>query len=63
MRPFELDNRGKRGIALSLEQPAAIKALHRLVERADIFITNLTAPRDRALRPLPQSACSGSRRG
>ncbi len=43
--PFELDNRGKRGIALSLEQPAAIKALHRLVERADIFITNLTAPR------------------
>ena len=42
---FELDNRGKRGIALSLEQPAAVAAVHRLVEQADIFITNLTAPR------------------
>lgn len=43
--PFELDNRGKRGIALSLEQPEAVVAVHRLIERADIFITNLTAPR------------------
>ena len=42
---FELDNRGKRGVALSLEQPDAVEAVHRLVEQADIFITNLTAPR------------------
>ena len=42
---FELDNRGKRGVALSLELPDAVEAVHRLVEQADIFITNLTAPR------------------
>lgn len=43
--PFELDNRGKRGIALSLEQAEGVGAVHRLVRQADIFITNLTAPR------------------
>ena len=43
--PFELDNRGKRGIVLSLEHAEAVAAVHRLIEQADIFITNLTAPR------------------
>lgn len=43
--PFELDNRGKRGLALSLERPGASDVMHRLIARADVFITNLTAPR------------------
>ncbi len=43
--PFELDNRGKRGIALALDRPGATEVIHQMVEQADIFITNLTAPR------------------
>lgn len=43
--PYELDNRGKRGIALALDQPAAADAARRLIADADVFITNLTAPR------------------
>ena len=43
--PFELDNRGKRGVALSLERPGASDVVKRMVAEADIFITNLTAPR------------------
>ena len=43
--PFELDNRGKRGITLSLEHTEGVATVHRLAQQADIFITNLTAPR------------------
>ena len=43
--PYELDNRGKRGVALSLEAPGASDLLKRMVSEADVFITNLTAPR------------------
>ena len=43
--PFELDNRGKRGVALSLEAPGASGVVKRMVAQSDIFITNLTAPR------------------
>ena len=43
--PYELDNRGKRGVALSLEAPGAGDVVKRMVSAADIFITNLTAPR------------------
>lgn len=42
---YELDNRGKRGVALSLEAPGASDVVKRMVAEADIFITNLTAPR------------------
>ena len=43
--PYELDNRGKRGVALSLERPGASDVVKRMVAEADIFVTNLTAPR------------------
>ena len=43
--PYELDNRGKRGVALSLEAPGAGDLVKRMVAEADVFITNLTAPR------------------
>lgn len=38
---FELDNRGKKGIVLDIAQPAGREALLRLVETADVFITNV----------------------
>ena len=38
---FELDNRGKRGIALDLVRPEASKVVHDLVKDADVFLTNL----------------------
>ena len=46
---FELDNRGKRGIAVDTSTPAGVEILHRLVADADIFITNVRpASLDRA---------------
>jgi formyl-CoA transferase len=42
---FELDNRGKRGITLNLEKPATRDVIYRLVERSDVFVTNLLPKR------------------
>ncbi len=39
--PFELDNRGKRSIALDLSIPAAREIALALIDRADVFLTNL----------------------
>jgi crotonobetainyl-CoA:carnitine CoA-transferase CaiB-like acyl-CoA transferase len=39
--PFELDNRGKRSIALNLTTPAARNIALALIDRADVFVTNL----------------------
>ncbi|MGC1678430.1 MAG: CoA transferase, partial [Candidatus Binataceae bacterium] len=41
--PFELDNRGKRSIALNLETDDGRRIARELVKRADVFITNLRA--------------------
>lgn len=38
---FELDNRGKRGIVLDTTQEAGRDVLVRLIENADVFITNV----------------------
>jgi crotonobetainyl-CoA:carnitine CoA-transferase CaiB-like acyl-CoA transferase len=35
-----VDNRTKRGLALDLREPAGRAVLHRLIERADVFVTN-----------------------
>src|SRR5215468_4551780 len=35
-----IDNRTKRGLALDLRQAAGQAVIHRLVERADVFVTN-----------------------
>jgi len=42
--PFELDNRGKRSVALNLATAEAKRIAHTLVERADVFITNMRLP-------------------
>ena len=41
--PFELDNRSKRSIALDLAQPEARDIAFTLVDRADVFLTNIRA--------------------
>ena len=41
-------NRNKRGMTLDLKKPAAIEVMHRLIERADVFVTNL--PREASRR-------------
>lgn len=38
---FEMDNRGKRGIVLDTTKPEGRDALLRLIDRADIFLTNV----------------------
>jgi crotonobetainyl-CoA:carnitine CoA-transferase CaiB-like acyl-CoA transferase len=43
-----VDNRTKRGLALDLREAAGRAVLHRLVERADVFVTN--APLDSRAR-------------
>lgn len=37
---FEMDNRGKRGIALDISKPEGREALLRLIAKADVFLTN-----------------------
>jgi crotonobetainyl-CoA:carnitine CoA-transferase CaiB-like acyl-CoA transferase len=39
--PFELDNRGKRSVALNLDNPAGRAVAHRLVDEADVFVSNM----------------------
>ena len=39
--PFELDNRGKRSIALDYATDAGRAVLLELIDRADVFVTNL----------------------
>jgi len=38
--PFELDNRGKRSVVLDLQSESGSKVMHRLIEDADVFLTN-----------------------
>src|SRR3954452_7790516 len=44
---FEVDNRGKRSIAVALDHPEAADLLRRLVARADVFVNNLLLRRQR----------------
>jgi crotonobetainyl-CoA:carnitine CoA-transferase CaiB-like acyl-CoA transferase len=41
---FELANSGKRGIQLDLASEAGREVIHRLLERADVFLTNVRGP-------------------
>ena len=42
---FQFDNRGKRGVCVNFDSAEGIELVHRLARDADVFITNLTAPR------------------
>ncbi|MEE8347876.1 MAG: CoA transferase [Dehalococcoidia bacterium] len=50
--PFELDNRGKRSVALNLEKDEAREIALQLIEKADVFVTNI---RPRALEEFALS--------
>ncbi|HEX5480702.1 MAG TPA: CoA transferase [Dehalococcoidia bacterium] len=57
---FAADNRGKRAITLSLDQPGARDVLYRLVTDADVFVTNLL-PRRRERYGLTYDALTQHR--
>ena len=42
---FEMDNRGKRSVTANLDRPEGRAVVHRLAERADVFVTNLSPSR------------------
>jgi len=42
---FQMDNRGKRSLALDLNRPAARRALDRVLDGADVLLTNLLPQR------------------
>jgi crotonobetainyl-CoA:carnitine CoA-transferase CaiB-like acyl-CoA transferase len=42
---FHMDNRGKRSVTLDLALPQATRALQRLVDRADVLLTNVLPAR------------------
>jgi len=48
--PWMLENRNKRGLALDLKSPDGLGVLHRLIDQADVFITNLPLPVRRRLK-------------
>jgi crotonobetainyl-CoA:carnitine CoA-transferase CaiB-like acyl-CoA transferase len=39
--PFETDNRGKRSVCLDLAREPSRRILHQLLERADVFVSNM----------------------
>ena len=38
---YQMDNRNKRGIAVDLKQPEGQQIVHKLIEEADIFVSNI----------------------
>jgi crotonobetainyl-CoA:carnitine CoA-transferase CaiB-like acyl-CoA transferase len=48
--PWMLENRNKRGLALDLKSADGLGVLHRLIDQADVFITNLPLPVRRRLK-------------
>ncbi|MFT7647839.1 MAG: crotonobetainyl-CoA:carnitine CoA-transferase CaiB-like acyl-CoA transferase [Candidatus Poriferisodalaceae bacterium] len=47
---WQLDNRGKRAIAVDLNTDAGVKVVHDLTKTCDIFLTNLTRERQERYR-------------
>jgi crotonobetainyl-CoA:carnitine CoA-transferase CaiB-like acyl-CoA transferase len=56
---FELDNRGKRSVALDLSDERGIRVLHQLVGDADVFLTNLRPAALARVGLSPEETCDG----
>jgi len=39
--PYELDNRNKRSVTVDLRKPEGVDFAHRIIDKADVFISNL----------------------
>lgn len=52
---FQTDNRGKRSIAVALDQPAGQQLIQRLLPRFDVLMTNLLPNRQRRFGLDPES--------
>lgn len=55
---FELDNRGKRSVALDLSSERGIEIVHDLVSAADVFLTNLRPAALERLGLGPNETCA-----
>ncbi len=51
---FQMTNRGKRSVAIDLKQPEGRQLLSRLIERSDVFVTNLRPDARRRLHIDPE---------
>ncbi len=51
---WQLDNRGKRGVAIDLTTDEGIEAAHAIAATCDVFLTNLTAERQARYRLRPE---------
>jgi crotonobetainyl-CoA:carnitine CoA-transferase CaiB-like acyl-CoA transferase len=58
---FEMDNRGKRSLALDLSKAEAREALLRVIDRSDVVLTNLLPGRQRP-SSTPRRCARASRR-
>ena len=47
---FDVDNRGKRSVAIALDQPEGPRAVHALVSKAHVFMCNLLPQRQQKYR-------------
>ncbi len=56
--PFQMDNRGKRSLALDLVLPQAQEALRKVISTADIVITNVLPARLEKYGLDPDSLCA-----
>ncbi|MCP4962460.1 MAG: CoA transferase, partial [Actinomycetia bacterium] len=59
---FDVDNRGKRSIALDLQDEGAVDVVHRLCRDADIFICNLLPERQAKYSMTPDDLWAVNRR-
>ena len=57
---FEMDNRGKRSLALDLTRPEALAALLRVIDRSDVVLTNLLPGRQRRFGLDPDDAAGAT---